>query len=209
LKPLPRRRTSLGCLREVIGVWAHARPTPTYCKTPHCINRCEPAAHQCVQLGWTTAMDLHLFNVSSSPTSHPPHPPPPPGQFMSFACLAAPDRHHVANHRLISGITGLAAADRRWLVGHPPPLRCFRSRPSTTSLQLVNSPGRPMQTAALDRNLLSRQAQRIPVGDISAVNFPHGEANRSARVPSSWCRRPWRKHATTTVSPSLEPSQHT
>jgi hypothetical protein len=89
-----------------------------------------------------------------------PHPQPPNihicrhlprllGSTRSPSCI-------VANHRCVkqrnSGAGCCSAA-----LGTRLHCAAVRSRPSSTSLQLVNSPVRPMRTAALDRNLLSRR----------------------------------------------------
>jgi hypothetical protein len=179
LETLPRRRTSLGCLWEVN--WLAPDPLS---KTPHCINRCKnrcnlqrTVSNDAGQTPWISI----FFYFTSSPTSRHPHPSAPTdwASSQASACLAAPNRHHVANHRLGRQI----AAFRGWPlgceVGHPLPLASIRSRPSSTSLQLVNSPGRPMRTAALDRNLLSRRRNGFRLGHLRR-KFPHGEATTLA-----------------------------
>lgn len=87
--------------------------------------------------------------IPNLPSSHHPHPPPPTGPVQKLPPAWRPP---IAIMLPIagpsnSGIPGLAAAVQRW--APPLPLRSIRSWPSSTSLQLADSPGRPTPTGAL------------------------------------------------------------
>lgn len=112
--------------------------------------------------------------IPNLPTSHPPHPPPPTGPPIAV---------HVASRRH-SGIPGLAAAVRRWAPAATALAACDRGHPFSTSLQLVDSPSRPIPTGALPlwTAISYRNAQWVPVRNISALNFPMAKRKRPAFI---------------------------
>lgn len=112
--------------------------------------------------------------IPNLPTSHPPHPPPPTGPPIAV---------HVASRRP-SGIPGLAAAVRRWAPAATALAACDRGHPFSTSLQLVDSPSGPIPTGALPlwTAISYRNAQWVPVRNISALNFPMAKGKRPAFI---------------------------
>lgn len=90
---------------------------------------------------------------------------------------------HVASCRH-SGIPGLAAAVRRWAPAATALAACDRGHPFSTSLQLVDSPSRPIPTGALPlwTAISYRNAQWVPVRNISALNFPMAKGKRPAFI---------------------------
>lgn len=129
-----------------------------------------------------------LFKPSpTSPSSHHPQPLPRTGPVQKLPPAWRPP---IAIMSPIAGpsnrgIPGLAAAVQPWA-------------PAATALHsivaILHQPSigqQPQQahagrtSAALDRNLLSQRAQWVPVGDISALNFPMSKGNA---LPSTWRR---------------------
>lgn len=102
----------------------------------------------------------------------------PTGPVQSFRLLGGPQSPvHVASRRH-SGIPGLAAAVRRWAPAATALAAC------DTSLQLVDSPSRPIPTGALPlwTAISYRNAQWVPVRNISALNFPMAKGKRPAFI---------------------------